>query len=54
MGKGVFWVNTNSGDPDQPVELQSTLIISKSNGLSEILPDTHIPTYKIYRIEEKK
>ena len=35
------------------LELQSTLVISKSKGLSEILLDIHTSTYKICRIEEK-
>ena len=33
--------------------IQSTLVISKSRGLSEILKDIRISTYQIYRIEEK-
>ena len=33
--------------------IQSTLIISKSNGLSEILRDICTSTYQICRIEEK-
>ena len=34
--------------------LQSTLVISNSNGLSEILRDIHTSTYQICRIEEKE
>ena len=34
--------------------VQSTLVISKSKGLSEILRDIRIPTYQICRLEEKK
>ena len=34
-------------------QLQSTLVISKSKGLSEILPDIRTSTYQICRIEEK-
>ena len=33
--------------------IQSTLVISKSKGLSEILRDIRTSTYQIYRIEEK-
>ena len=33
--------------------IQSTLVIWKSKGLSEILRDIRISTYQIYRIEEK-
>ena len=35
-------------------QLQSTLVISKSKGLSEILRDIRISTYQICRIEEKR
>ena len=34
-------------------ELQSTLVISNSKGLSEILRDIRTSTYQICRIEEK-
>ena len=34
--------------------IQSTLVISKSKGLSEILRDIRTSTYQICRIEEKK
>ena len=34
-------------------KLQSTFVISKSMGLSEILRDIHTSTYQIYRIKEK-
>ena len=33
--------------------IQLTLVISKSKGLSELLRDIHISTYKICRIQEK-
>ena len=33
--------------------IQSTLVISNSNGLSEILRDIHTSTYQIYKTEEK-
>ena len=32
--------------------IQSTLVISNSKGLSEILRDIRTPTYQIFRIEE--
>ena len=35
------------------VKIQSTLVISKSNGLSEILRDIRTLTYQIYGTEEK-
>ena len=35
------------------IVLQSTLVISNSKGLSEILRDIHTWTYQICRIEEK-
>ena len=35
-------------------KIQSTLVISKSKGLSEILRDIRTSTYQICRIEEKK
>ena len=35
------------------VDIQSTLVISKSKGLSEILRDIRTSTYQICRIEEK-
>ena len=44
----VFLVNIN-----RLVELQSTLVISNSNRLSEILRDIRTSTYQSYRIEEK-
>ena len=34
-------------------KVQSTLVISNSKGLSEILRDIHTSTYQICRIEEK-
>ena len=34
-------------------KIQSTLVISNSKGLSEILRDIHTSTYQICRIEEK-
>ena len=34
-------------------DIQSTLVISKFMGLSEILRDIRTPTYQIYRTEEK-
>ena len=34
-------------------DIQSTFVISKSKGLSEILQDIRISTYQICRIEEK-
>ena len=37
----------------QKLNIQSTLVISNSKGLSEILRDIHISTYQICRIEEK-
>ena len=36
------------------LEVQSTLVISNSKGLSEILQDIRTSTYQICRIEEKK
>ena len=33
--------------------IQSTLVISKSKGLSEVLQDIHTLTYQLCRIEEK-
>ena len=36
------------------IQLQSTLVISKSKGLSEILRNIRSSTYQICRIEEKK
>ena len=35
------------------LEIQSTPVISKSKGLSEILRDIRTSTYQIFRIEEK-
>ena len=35
------------------LKIQSTLVISKSKGLSEILRDIRTSTYQICRIEEK-
>ena len=35
------------------IRLQSTLVISKSKGLSEILRDIRSSTYQVCRIEEK-
>ena len=35
-------------------EIQSTLVISKSKGLSAILRDIRTSTYQICRIEEKR
>ena len=35
------------------MQIQSTLVISNSKGLSETLWDIRISTYKIFRIEEK-
>ena len=35
------------------ISIQSTLVISKSKGLSEILQDIRTSTYQICRIEEK-
>ena len=35
-------------------KIQSTLVISKSKGLSEILRDIRTSTYQICRIEEKR
>ena len=35
------------------IEMQSTLVISNSKGLSEILRDIRTSTYQIFRIEEK-
>ena len=35
------------------LKIQSTLVISNSKGLSEILRDIRISTYQICRIEEK-
>ena len=34
-------------------DIQSTLVISNSKGLSEILRDIRTSTYQIWRIEEK-
>ena len=36
-----------------PYDIQSTLVISNSKGLSEILRDIRTSTYQIFRIEEK-
>ena len=38
---------------DMHIELQSTLVISNSKGLSEILRDIRSSTYLVCRIEEK-
>ena len=38
---------------DQSIQIQSTIVISNSKGLSEILRDIRISTYQICRIEEK-
>ena len=35
------------------IQIQSTLVISNSTGLSEIVRDIRISTYQICRIEEK-
>ena len=35
------------------MHVQSTLVISNSKGLSEILRDIRTSTYQIYRIKEK-
>ena len=50
-----------SGDPDERVhfcilrrQIQSTFVISKFKGLSEILRDTSSLTCQICRIEKKK
>ena len=53
MRKCVFRLNANTEDPDQPAEIQSTLVISNSKGLSEILRNIRTSTYQICRIEEK-
>ena len=37
----------------QKIQIQSTLVISKSKELSEILRDIRTSTYQIYRIEEQ-
>ena len=49
----------NSVDPDKPsrpdlhcLQIQSTLVISNSKGLCEILRDIRTSTYHICRIEE--
>ena len=34
------------------INIQSTLVISKSKGLSEVLPDIRTSTYQIFGIEE--
>ena len=36
------------------LKIQSTIVISKSKGLSEIFRDIRTSTYQIYRIEDKK
>ena len=44
----------NSLDQTQvPIHIQSTLVISNSKGLSQILRDIRTSTYQICRIEEK-
>ena len=40
-------------DKGRALELQSTLVISNSKGLSEILRDIRSSTYQVCRIEEK-
>ena len=39
--------------PLSAYRIQSTLVISNSNGLSEILRDIRSSTYQVCRIEEK-
>ena len=39
--------------PQKYHQIQSTLVISKSKGLSEMLRDIRVSTYQICRIEEK-
>ena len=36
-----------------PIQIQSTLVISKSKGLSEIFRDIRSSTYQVCRIVEK-
>ena len=66
MRKGDYGADVNSKDPDQLAQphilmsillyndIYSTLIISKSKELSEIIRDIRTSSYQICRIEEKK
>ena len=47
------WANSVHPDQMPHIQIQSTLIISNSKGLSEILRDICTSTYEIFRIEEK-
>ena len=46
-------VEQNSIFHTTEIDVQSTLVISNSKGLSEILRDIHTSTYQICRIEEQ-
>ena len=46
-------MRVNSWNRECIFYIQSTLVISNSKGLSEILRDIHSSTYQVCRIEEK-
>ena len=48
-----FYTCVNFVHLNEANNIQSTLVISNSKGLSEILRDVHTSTYQICRIEEK-
>ena len=48
-----FYTCINFVHMNEANNIQSTLVISNSKGLSEILRDVHTSTYQIFRIEEK-
>ena len=52
-----IWNDQNDGrnlsTMDDHLHIQSTLVISNSKGLSEILRDIRSSTYQVCRIEEK-
>ena len=48
-----YAIRLDLGKPVLPRYIQSTLVISNSKGLSEILRDIRTSTYQICRIEEK-
>ena len=52
MRKCVFWANANTKDPDQLVDIQSTLVISNSKGLIETLRDIRTSTNQSWESEE--
>ena len=50
---GPYVVHCNCDKYFRKYKVQSTLFMSNSKGLSEILRDIHTSTYQICRIEEK-